>query len=105
MPALLERYEYWDLYYNLLSCLLKFLREYITEETLYSSEGEAYQCFYKGVLKLIIIIIHDFPDFLSAFSLQLCLFASPRFIQLNNMIISAYPKEMKFEYPLKVNKL
>lgn len=81
------------------------MREYITEESLYGAEGEAYQCFYKGVLKLIIIIIHDFPDFLSAFSLQLCLCGSDRFLQLNNMINSAYPKDLKFEYPLKVTKL
>jgi hypothetical protein len=30
MPGLLGNYEYWDLYYELLSCLLRFAREYIT---------------------------------------------------------------------------
>lgn len=51
-----------------------------------------YQSFYYAVLKLIIVIVHDFPDFLSEFSLQLALVTGPKFIQLNNMIISAYPK-------------
>lgn len=55
-------------------------------------------------MKLIIVIVHDFPDFLSEFSLQLALVAGPKFIQLNNMIISAYPREMKFESPLKIDK-
>lgn len=50
------------------------------------------------------MIMHDFSDFLSSFSLQLGLIAGDLFIQLNNMIMSAYPKEMKFETPAKVIK-
>jgi CCR4-NOT transcription complex subunit 1 len=52
----------------------------------------AYQSLYLGVLKLIIVLLHDFPDFLSDFSLQLALFAGPKFYQLNNVILSAFPK-------------
>lgn len=93
MPALLERYEYWDLYYHLLCSLLKFMREYITEDNLTNKQNcEPYQSFYYAILKLIIVIIHDFPDFLSEFSLQLILLIGPKFCQLANMIISAYPK-------------
>lgn len=73
------------------------MREYITEETLNNKEnGYIYQCFYKGVMKLILIILHDYPDFLSSFSLQLSLLPGPRFIQLTNIIITPYPKEVKF---------
>jgi hypothetical protein len=105
MPALLERYEYWDLYYHLLCSLLKFMREYVTEECLVSKPNcEAYQCFYYAILKLILVIIHDFSDFLSEFSLQLALLVAPKFYQLSNIIISAYPKELKFEAPHKVDK-
>lgn len=97
MPALLKRDFYWDLYFRLLKALFKFMRDYITEENLADKEnGEIYQTFYKGVFKLLIVIIHDFSDFLSAYSLQLCLIPGPRFIQITNMIISAYPREMKF---------
>lgn len=91
------RYEYWDLYYHLLCSLLKFVREYITEENLNKKENIAYQSFYLGVLKLIVVILHDFPDFLSEFSLQLATLAGPKFYQLNSVIISAFPKEMKVE--------
>lgn len=55
--------------------------------------------FYNGIVKLFIVLIHDFSDFLSAFSLQLCLFIPDKFIQIRNMVISAYPKEMKFQNP------
>ena len=105
MPVLLERYEYWDLYYELFACLLRFIREYVTEENLTNkSHGYVYQYFYKGLLKLIIMIIHDYPHFLSSFSLELCILTGDKFMQLKNMITSSYPSEMKFDYPEKVEK-
>jgi CCR4-NOT transcription complex subunit 1 len=105
MPALLERYEYWDLYFELFCCLFKFMREYLTEDNLNHPEfGKIYQYFYKGVLKLTTMIIHDFPDFLSEFSLYLTLIPGEHFLQLSNMINSTYPNEMKFDIPQKVEK-
>lgn len=68
------------------------MNETITEARLYDREyGEVYQTFYQAVLKLIIILIHDFSSFLSAFSLELCLLVDARFIQLKNIINSAFP--------------
>lgn len=60
---------------------------------------KAYQTFYNGIIKLFIVLIHDFSDFLSSFSLQLCLYIPDKFIQIRNMVISAYPKDMKFPNP------
>jgi CCR4-NOT transcription complex subunit 1 len=69
------------------------MREYVTEESLIAKPNcEPYQCFYYAILKLILVIIHDFSDFLSEFSLQLALLVAPKFYQLANIIISAYPK-------------
>jgi hypothetical protein len=36
--------------------------------------------------------------------LQLALLAGPKFYQLNNVIVSAFPKKMKFETPHKIDK-
>jgi CCR4-NOT transcription complex subunit 1 len=52
-----------------------------------------------GIIRLFIVFIHDFQDFLSAFSLQLCLHIPDKLIQIRNMVISAYPKDMKFANP------
>ncbi len=97
LPTILEKYEYWDLYFELLCDLLKFVKENITEENM--AKHKPYQLFYNGIIKLFIVLIHDFSDFLSAFSLQLCLYIPDKFIQIRNMVISAYPKDMKFQNP------
>lgn len=62
-----------------------------------------YQTFYEAVLKLTIIIIHDFSPFLSTFSLELCLLVDSRFIQLKNIINSALP-HIPEEIPLKIDR-
>jgi hypothetical protein len=42
------------------------MKEYVTEENLLNKQNyEPYQCFYNAILKLIVVIIHDFQDFLS----------------------------------------
>lgn len=104
MKCLLENYENWDIYYNLLASLLKFMNETISESRLYSKEhAGAYRTFYQAVLKLIVVLIHDFSSFLSAFSLELCLMVDNRFIQLKNIINSAFPAN-ELEIPLKFEK-
>ncbi len=57
------------------------------------------QVFYKGIFRIIIVLIHDFPDFLSAFSLQLTLHIPDKFVQIRNIVLSSYPRELKFRSP------
>lgn len=45
------------------------------------------------------MLIHDFPDFLSAFSLQLTLHIPDKFVQIRNIVLSSYPRELKFRSP------
>ena len=97
MPTLLEKYQYWDVYFELICDIFKYAKEHITEEAL--NENAPCQVFYKGIIRIIIILIHDFPDFLSAFSLQLCLYIPEKFIQIKNIVLSAYPSELKFRSP------
>jgi hypothetical protein len=97
MPNLLEKYEYWDVYFELICDLFKFARENLTEDGL--NDNLPCQIYYKGILRIVIVLIHDYPDFLSAFSLQLCLSIPEKFIQVRNIVLSAYPKELKFRSP------
>ena len=97
MPNLLERYECWDAYYELICDLFKFSRDNMPEDEL--KEYLPCQIFYKGILRIIIVLIHDFPDFLSAFSLQLCLNIPYKWIQIRNIVLSSYPRELKFRSP------
>ena len=97
MATLLSQYNYWDVYFELVCDLFRFAREYLTEEGL--NEHPPCQLFYKGILRTVIILIHDFPDFLSAFSLQLALAIPDKYVQIKNIVLSAYPRELKFRSP------
>lgn len=46
---------------------------------------------YRGTLRILLVLLHDFPDFLSEYYFSLCDVIPPRCIQLRNIILSAYP--------------
>lgn len=101
MPNLLHKYQCWDAYYQLICDMFKFAKEIITEDGL--NQHLPCQVYYKGILRIIIVLIHDFPDFLSAFSLQLCLHIPEKYIQIRNIVLSSYPRQLKFRSPKTIN--
>ena len=46
---------------------------------------------YRGTLRLLLVLLHDFPEFLSEYYFSLCDVIPPRCIQLRNIVLSAYP--------------
>lgn len=48
---------------------------------------------YKGLLKLLAVILHDCPQFLVQHHVQLCAALPPAFIQARNIILAAVPEE------------
>ena len=46
---------------------------------------------YRGTLRILLVLLHDFPDFLSEYYFSLCDAVPPGCIQLRNIILSAYP--------------
>lgn len=58
-----------------------------------------FKSFYKGILRLATILLHDFPDFSSEFSFTLSNEIPDRFIQLRNVILSAFPLNQWFPEP------
>jgi CCR4-NOT transcription complex subunit 1 len=63
MPAILDKEGYWDLYHELLIDVLKFAQVKLTFEAL--NTEESMRVYYKGLLRVIMMLLHDFPDFLS----------------------------------------
>lgn len=55
--------------------------------------------FYKGTLRLLLVLLHDFPDFLCDFSFCLLEEIPEFFMQVKNIIVSAYPKGMRIPDP------
>ncbi|EMD38674.1 hypothetical protein CERSUDRAFT_82953 [Gelatoporia subvermispora B] len=97
MPKLLlsENREGWAAFYKLLLALFKFLTPFLK-----SAEFEpASRDLYRGSLRLLLVLLHDFPDFLSEYYFSLCDIIPPQCIQLRNIILSAFPPEVSLPDP------
>ncbi|KAJ3741975.1 Not1-domain-containing protein [Lentinula detonsa] len=89
MPKLLlsENREGWSAFHKLLGSLFKFLAPFLKEADLQVGARDLY----RGALRLLLVLLHDFPEFLSEYYFTLCDVIPPRCIQLRNIILSAFP--------------
>ncbi|KII88902.1 hypothetical protein PLICRDRAFT_109994 [Plicaturopsis crispa FD-325 SS-3] len=89
MPKLLlsESRDGWSAFHKLLISLFKFLSPFLRDADLKSASKDLY----RGSLRLLLVLLHDFPDFLSEYYFTLCDVIPPRCIQLRNIILSAFP--------------
>lgn len=89
MPKLLlsENREGWSAFHKLLLSLFKFLAPFLKEADLQLASRDLY----RGSLRLLLVLLHDFPEFLSEYYFSLCDAIPPRCIQLRNIILSAFP--------------
>lgn len=109
IPAMLEegqQDERWDVYARLMETLLVFTGQLIkpTGETLMAQQ------FYRGVLRVLLVIHHDFPEFLVENHFRFCNSIPMHCTQLRNLIVSAYPSTIlempdPFTAGLKVDRL
>lgn len=67
--------------------MFKFLAPFLKESDLQVAACDLY----RGALRLLLVLLHDFPDFLSEHYFTLCDAIPPRCIQLRNIILSAFP--------------
>lgn len=49
---------------------------------------------YKGTLRIILVLLHDFPEVLSEYHYVLCDAIQPNCIQLRNLILCACPRDI-----------
>ncbi|KAL6309158.1 Not1-domain-containing protein [Sparassis latifolia] len=89
MPKLLlsENREGWSAFHKLLLSLFKFLSPFLKAADLEPASRDLY----RGSLRLLLVLLHDFPEFLSEYYFTLCDVIPPRCIQLRNVILSAFP--------------
>jgi CCR4-NOT transcription complex subunit 1 len=96
----------WDMYAQLMESLLKFTGMLIKPagETLVS------RGFYQGVLRVLLVIHHDYPEFLAENHFRFCNCIPMHCTQLRNLVVSAYPSNIlempdPFSTGLKVDRL
>jgi CCR4-NOT transcription complex subunit 1 len=109
IPAMLEggqTDERWDVYARLMETLLVFTGQLVkpTGETIMA------QNFYRGVLRVLLVIHHDYPEFLVENHFRFCNSIPMHCTQLRNLIVSAYPSTIlempdPFTAGLKVDRL
>lgn len=78
--------------------LIIFYKEVFTTKCMQTPEMKQ---FYKGTLRLLLVLLHDFPDFLCHFSFSLLEEIPESFMQIKNIMVSAYPKGMRIPDPFE----
>uniref|UniRef100_A0A7S0ZHU4 CCR4-Not complex component Not1 C-terminal domain-containing protein n=1 Tax=Timspurckia oligopyrenoides TaxID=708627 RepID=A0A7S0ZHU4_9RHOD len=107
LPRILTtRHEHgWSVFHKLLISLLSFLAPHLRASTL----PDSVRTLYKGALRVLLVLLHDFPEFLCDFHFSLCDEIPTNCIQLRNLVLSAFPRSMRLPDPflpdLKVDTL
>jgi len=92
-------YKGWPLYAQLLIDLIKFEAPFLRNVELPPSVD----LLYKGTLKMFLVLLHDFPEFLCEYCYSLCDVIPCNAIQLRNLVLSAFPRKMRLPDPFTPN--
>jgi CCR4-NOT transcription complex subunit 1 len=92
MPALLTLPKHWPLYAALLKAWFKFFSTCL-------AHSQPSPLIYNGTLRVLLVLLHDFPDFLSNFASDLCDSIPEKCIQFRNLVLSAFPRALKLPDP------
>lgn len=58
---------------------------------------------YRGTLRVLLVLLHDFPEFLCDYHYSFCDVIPSSCIQLRNLILSAFPRNMRLPDPFTPN--
>ncbi len=59
--------------------------------------------FIQGTLRVLLVLLHDFPEFLCDYHFSFCDVIPPNCIQMRNLILSAFPRNMRLPDPFTPN--
>mmetsp|Transcript_114482 Transcript_114482/g.262649 ORF Transcript_114482/g.262649 Transcript_114482/m.262649 type:complete len:441 (-) Transcript_114482:59-1381(-) len=101
MPKLLNstNHKGWLMFQRLLLQLLHFLEPSLRRVQL----SEPIQVLYKGTLRVLLVLLHDFPEFLCDYHFSFCDVIPTPCVQIRNLILSAFPSSMKLPDPFMQN--
>lgn len=101
MPNLMlvEGQKAWHIMHQLLLDHLLFLEPYLRRVEL----SPPIKKMYEGTLRVILVLLHDFPAFLSGYYMSFCNVIPETCVQLRNIVLSATPKGMSPPDPFTPN--
>jgi len=88
----------WPIFERLLVQLLTFLAPHL-QAAVGTELPSPIRVLYRGTLRVLLMLLHDFPEFLCAYHFALCDVMTPRCIQLRNLVLSAFPRNMRLPDP------
>lgn len=87
------------MYSQLLMDLFKYLAPFLRNAEL----AKPVQLLYKGTLRVLLVLLHDFPEFLCDYHFGFCDVIPPNCIQMRNIILAAFPRNMRLPDPFTPN--
>lgn len=89
----------WPYMHRLIVTLFQFLVPYLKTYNI----TEPVRKLYKGLLRVLLVVLHDFPEFLVEYHVSFCDAIPFTCVQLRNLILSAFPKSMRLPDPFTPN--
>ncbi|KAL8129102.1 hypothetical protein V2J09_018257 [Rumex salicifolius] len=101
MPKLLtgNSQKGWPYLHRLLVDLFQFMEPFLRNAEL----GQAIHFLYRGTLRVLLVLLHDFPEFLCDYHFSFCDVIPPSCIQMRNIVLSAFPRNMRLPDPSTPN--
>ncbi|EPS67619.1 hypothetical protein M569_07155, partial [Genlisea aurea] len=101
MPKLLtvNLQKGWPYLQRLLVDLFHFMEPFLRNSEL----GEPVHLLYRGTLRVLLVLLHDFPEFLCDYHFSFCDVIPPRCVQMRNIILVAFPRNIRFPDPSAPN--
>lgn len=99
MLATVPQQKGWSMYSYLLMDLFKYLAPFLRNAEL----AKPVQLLYKGTLRVLLVLLHDFPEFLCDYHFGFCDVIPPNCIQMRNLILAAFPRNMRLPDPFTPN--
>ncbi|KAI9907695.1 hypothetical protein PsorP6_004703 [Peronosclerospora sorghi] len=102
MPLLLRAKQQrgWQILHRLLMNLLVFMEPFLRQSNPAMHLPDSIAALYKGVVRIILVLLHDYPEFLSDFYTSFCDVLPAACVQLRNVILSAFSRSMRLPDPL-----
>lgn len=97
--AMIPQQKGWSMYSQLLLDLFKYLAPFLRNAEL----AKPVQLLYKGTLRVLLVLLHDFPEFLCDYHFGFCDVIPPNCIQMRNLILAAFPRNMRLPDPFTPN--
>ena len=95
-----------EVFAKIIEKMLSYVTQLLTQNVILGVAKEVY----RGVLRILLILHHDFPEFLAENHYRFCNIIPPHCTQIRNLVLSAYPSSIlelpdPFTAGLKVDRL